>query len=1274
MVVSSGCRGLSKTTYAKMKCSGHCGPQTNGPTRREFLAMIGAATAAMLVPGSARAVFELPESDWKQWQQTLFASASPRRYLSNVHTDARMHLGGIGTGNFEIGADGQLTNWQLFNTLRDGYVPFYFAIKAGTTVRLLQTAGGPDWPRVSQIEMTGEYPLATLAFVDEALPVKVELESFSPFTPLDSGNSSIPLAVFNFRVHNPFGQPLAVSLAAMLANPVGYAAIGQIRGTAHPSLGWNVNQGLKDGRATGLLLRAQRGQEPKLDRSVSIYLLTDWFLKPPDPGVGNKNYAYVAPRDLAIPPLDRPQNLKVEVVGRSDFPARNLANPAQTIIWLEEAPADLPAPLLRSFRDAVEAGAVLVFSGKSMPLLNAYAVVTDGKSLSESALREDILFEDFEHGYSKWTVVGEAFGKEPAHGTLPGQQTVTGFQGKGLANSYVNGDKSVGKLVSQPFTIQRRCIRFLIGGGHYSGTQLRLVLGGKTVRAASGNDNERLEAAVWDVREFAGQTAHLEIVDEERGEWGHINVDDIVFCDLIGDRATMEELEAMLPIQFSAVQQLPASPDRPARVLFRDRKLRPDSEVSSNGTGLEWFTRPVGMGKVALFAGEVLDRAHSDATRARQNTYATLCALVGATYTMTQGQSAKAPGFGSLALAALAEDVTGLLSFNDWEEAWKQFAERGRFSPLEPRQSSAPTPPGRTTNAALVAGITVPAGGTVEIPFLLSWSYPNKYSASGAWMGCYYATRWPDAVTVIHHAAARYEALREGTKLFHDTIYDSTLPRWLLDCLTANAAIARHVGVVFRIANGDVYGWEGSNGSCQPTCTHVWGYEQALAHLFPDLEREMRRIDFKHQQEPDGGIHNRTAVPSPPYPTGERPFADGHASCILKAYREALNSSDESFFNNYWPHVKRAVEYLIHRDARAANGQPSGTLQDDQWNTYDEALHGVTTFISGYYLAALRAGEAWARRMNDATTAQRFHDIFLSGQSKLIALCWNGEYFQQYLSDYERRKGEVGPGCMSDQLIGQWWAHQLGLGYLLPREMVVSALRSIFKYNFKSDLTGWKHMPRAFAGAKDKGLIVCTWPKGGRPANVMLYADEVWTGIEYQVASHMIYEGLLEEGLSVARGARDRYDGVPRPPIQRNPWSEIECGGHYARAMSSWSLLLALSGYYYDGPACALCFSPRYNPNDFKSFFCAAEGWGSFAQRLEGNAQLVRILVNWGKVRVKTLRLAMVNDAQPTKVAVSANGEQKSVAFEANDRIVEISFKGSLVVKEREELQITISY
>src|SRR5581483_198273 len=111
----------------KCHCSGHCGPAPSGfgPNRREFIGMMGAATAAMLVPGAAWAAFQLPEPELRRWQRGLL-DAPPRRYHSSIHGDARLHLGGIGTGNFEIGADGQFTTWQLFNTLRDGRVPFYF--------------------------------------------------------------------------------------------------------------------------------------------------------------------------------------------------------------------------------------------------------------------------------------------------------------------------------------------------------------------------------------------------------------------------------------------------------------------------------------------------------------------------------------------------------------------------------------------------------------------------------------------------------------------------------------------------------------------------------------------------------------------------------------------------------------------------------------------------------------------------------------------------------------------------------------------------------------------------------------------------------------------------------------------------------------------------------------------------------------------------------------------------------------------------------------------
>jgi hypothetical protein len=334
----------------------------------------------------------------------------------------------------------------------------------------------------------------------------------------------------------------------------------------------------------------------------------------------------------------------------------------------------------------------------------------------------------------------------------------------------------------------------------------------------------------------------------------------------------------------------------------------------------------------------------------------------------------------------------------------------------------------------------------------------------------------------------------------------------------------------------------------------------------------------------------------------------------------------------------------------------------------------VTTFISGYYLATLRAGEEWARRMGDAATADRFHGVFEKGQKKLIELCWNGEYFQQHLPGYEKRGGEFGPGCLADQLIGQWWAHQLGLGYILPKEMVVAALRSVFKYNFKTDLTGWKHAPRAFAGARDKGLIICTWPKGGRPRGVMLYSDEVWTGVEYQVAAHLIYEGLVEEGFAIVKAARDRYDGIPRPPIQRNPWNEIECGGHYARAMSSWSLLLALSGFEYDGPRQALRFSPRHTPENFRSFFVGPEGWGSLMQKVDSAAQTVELSVKWGQAPLHTLELRPLPNHQPTRVTAVLAGASVPASLVLRDGRALIQFEsGGIRPKAGQDLNVTLT-
>ena len=1237
----------------KCHCAGNCEPRSTTLTRRQFLELVGIGSAAAFLPSHAWADFELPPDELARWRSTLLAPAAPRRYWSGQHTDARLHLGGIGTGNFEIGSDGQLTTWQLFNTLRDGEVPLHFVVRSGGDTRLLQTHGGPDWPRVERIEMTGEYPFARLRFLDPGLPIELELAAFSPFAPLDTALSSIPAAAFVFRIRNPGPRTQHVSLAGLMQNPVGYEARGENGLPTNPCFGGNFNEPVRQGPFHGLTFRAVPAAKPQLDRPVAIYTLANL-------------------RELNSPPADKPDNLTVRVMADQQLPEPDLGEPGRTIFWLEEPPASTAPALLGAMREAVRRGATLVFGGGSQPLLQAYASWTGGKPVQQRSERPDIVFDDFEHGYENWQVQGNAFGQRPASGTLPNQQTVSGFQGHGLVNTYLNGDGTTGRLISRPFAIQRRFIQFLVGGGHYEQTQVRLVVGGKTVRATAGRDNERLEPAQWDVSELQGQTAHLEIVDEQQGGWGHINVDQIEFTDLPGSRELMVLLEDLLPARFSAVGPSTGSAEGRRSVEFENLELASGARALNSAEGLRVWSRPVGQGRVLLCAGAILEPEQAWISQARQGAYAFLCGLIGASYRVPTGAHPKAPGFGTLALAAASRQVSVLTAADDLSIAWKLFAADGHFQSAGQGRASEPSPAGRTLYGGVAASIEVPAGGSVEVPFLLAWHYPNKYNAHHEWMGCHYAVQWADAEAVIGAAAGNFPAWRQKTEQFHQALYNSSLPYWLLDCLTANAAILRHIGVVFRIANGDVYGWEGSNGCCDPTCTHVWGYEQSLSRLFPDLEKEMRRIDFEHQQRADGGINNRTEVPSPAHPTGEQPFADGHASCILKAYREALNHPDEGLFRKYWPGVKRAVDYLLERDAKAAGGQPTGVLSDDQWNTYDEALHGVTSFISGYYLAALRAGEEWARRVGETSVAEHFRDIFEKGRSRLVELCWNGDYFQQHLPDYAQRRGEVGPGCMSDQLIGQWWAHQLGLGYVLPREHVVSALRSVYRHNFKTDLTGWKHAPRAFAGARDKGLIICTWPKGGRPGGVMLYSDEVWTGIEYQVAAHLIYEGLIEEGLAIVKAARERYDGLPRPPIPRNPWNEIECGGHYARAMSSWSLLLALAGWHYDGPRGELVFTPRLQTERFESVFTGPQGWGKVAQSRSARTQLNQLSVLEGQLLLSKLTVHLPGTPRQVQVHLGARAQKHTSSFK--EGLLELKLANATVVRAGDLVRVSASW
>ena len=166
----------------------------------------------------------------------------------------------------------------------------------------------------------------------------------------------------------------------------------------------------------------------------------------------------------------------------------------------------------------------------------------------------------------------------------------------------------------------------------------------------------------------------------------------------------------------------------------------------------------------------------------------------------------------------------------------------------------------------------------------------------------------------------------------------------------------------------------------------------------------------------------------------------------------------------------------------------------------------------------------------------------------------------------------------------------------------------------------------------------------------------------------MIYEGLLEEAFSVVKGARDRYDGIPRDPMGRNPWNEIECGGHYARAMSSWSLLHALSGYRYDGPRGTLRFAPAHTPEDHRSFFVSAEGWGSYRQTRKGRAQRTEVSVVEGRLAISELHLQVPGTS--AKASVAHNGHALNATVKRTDDGIALTFAQRITLKAGDVLRV----
>jgi hypothetical protein len=297
-----------------------------------------------------------------------------------------------------------------------------------------------------------------------------------------------------------------------------------------------------------------------------------------------------------------------------------------------------------------------------------------------------------------------------------------------------------------------------------------------------------------------------------------------------------------------------------------------------------------------------------------------------------------------------------------------------------------------------------------------------------------------------------------------------------------------------------------------------------------------------------------------------------------------------------------------------------------------------------------------ARELHASDDATRYDRLAHSAAEYLDAHLFNGEYFNQkveyrtlrdksFLDSIEKPapgtnpemlellraqgpKYQYGNGCISDGVIGAWMASLYGVESPQNSANIMKMLASIYRYNFKSDLSEHPCTQRpGYATGAEPGLILCTWPHDDKPTLPFVYSDEVWTGIEYQVAAHLIMNGMVDEGLTIVDAARSRYEGHVR-----NPFNEYECGSYYARALASYALLQAYTGFRYSAVTQTLWFGPKTDNRPFKTFFSTASGFGT----IELSPRDLTIRMIEGQLPVKQLRLGDPNHQKVIPVTGTA--------------------------------------
>lgn len=483
---------------------------------------------------------------------------------------------------------------------------------------------------------------------------------------------------------------------------------------------------------------------------------------------------------------------------------------------------------------------------------------------------------------------------------------------------------------------------------------------------------------------------------------------------------------------------------------------------------------------------------------------------------------------------------------------------------------------------ALASTMHLAPGQKADPRFTLSWFFPHHLAASGEEMGHMYANWFKDALEVNRFLCANYARHREATLSFAQTLAHTSLGDPI--AFAWSSQLSTMVFNTWWIKDGGYAIWEGL-GCCGLSTTDV-DYEGSFSAiaLFPELKTSQMKRIIAFQNKLGQVPHNFSGE----LDRVDRGFdrVDMNPQFVMMAYRDYLWTGDHAYLNSLWPHIVRAMDYTGSLDTNG-DGLPdrnTGLQTYDQWS-----MRGTPSYVASLWIGALRAAIRIAESVHQPDYAKRWTALLAKASATFDRMLFNGSYYSLWVDGSTR--DEL---CMADQTSGEWFSHLIGLPSTISRDNLDRALDSIIKNNFNPEF----------------GLHNATAPKGGLGllALTNFQAGGVWSGIEFGFASYLMDHGRYQDGIRLVEATHRRYLRAGRP------WNQVECGGHYTRAMSSWATMLAATGFKPDVPHAALSLVPTVE-GDFHAPWVMASGFGTITR----SGRALTIHCSSGKLAFKSL-------------------------------------------------------